>query len=484
MRTKLLASLLLFSGCSLAPDYHEPAAPAPSSYKEGGIWKTGAPSDAVPRGAWWMLYGDTTLDGLEQSAEADNPNLAVALANYDAALGYLQQVQAGQYPALEAGGHADTDKQSVNRPLRSASQPTYYGDNLAGVTLSWDIDLWGRIRSEAAAGAALAEGSFADLAAARLSLQAHLAGAYISMRGLDRQVGLLRDAISIYGKALAITNARHDKGIASGLDVSRAQTQLSDARAQLSDVLARRALLEHAIANLVGKPASEFSLPMSTASLRLPQVPAGVPSTMLQRRPDVAAAERLVAATNADIGVARAAFYPDISLSALAGFQNTGSDSLLSAPNAFWALGPSLAMTVFDAGRHEGELAVARARNQAAAAAYRATVLQAFQEVEDNLALLDHLAQEAQDKADSVAAATHTQDLAMALYQNGALAFLDVVVAQTTALQAQQSALSIETSRLVASIDLIHALGGGWSRQDIPRLTGADAVTEQPTRRF
>ena len=481
MRSKTaILSTLLLAGCSLAPDYHVPDTPAPIAYKEGGIWKTGAPSDALPRGAWWTLYGDTTLNGLEQQAETANPTLAAALAHYDAALGYLQQVRSAQYPQLESGGHADTDKQSANRPLRSASQPTYYGDDLAGVSLSWDIDLWGRVRNEAAAGAALAEGSFADLASARLSLQAGVADAYVSLRGLDRQTKLLQDAIAIYQKALAVTNSRHEKGIASGLDVSRAQTQLSDAKTELSDVLARRALLEHAIASLVGEPAPSFTIAYATDALKLPLVPADVPSALLQRRPDIASAERLVAATNADIGVARAAFYPDISLSALTGFQNTGNDALLTAPDAFWALGPSLAMTIFDAGRHEGQLAVARAQNRAASAAYRGTVLQAFREVEDNLALLDHLAQEAQDKADSVAAATHTQDLAMALYQNGALAFLDVVVARTTALQAQQAALSIETRRLQASIGLVHALGGGWSRQDIPQLTDAPAVTNQP----
>jgi NodT family efflux transporter outer membrane factor (OMF) lipoprotein len=481
MRARLFAAALLLSGCSLAPDYRAPAVPSPATFKEGGIWRVGMPSDAVPRGTWWALYGDATLDGLEQKVDSGNPTLADALAHYDTALGYLQQFQAGQYPTLDAGGHANTDKQSANRPLRSASQPTYYGDNLLGVTLSWDVDLFGRLRNQAAAGAALAEGASAEFAAVRLSLQARLAGAYIALRGQDRQAQLLRDAITIYSKALTVTDARHDKGVASGLDVSRARTQLSDARAQLSDVLARRAQLEHAIASLVGVPASTFEIAVSTEVPRLPQVPADVPSTLLQRRPDIASAERLVAATNAQIGVARAAFYPDISLSALAGFQNTGSDSLLNASNTLWALGPSVAMTLFDAGRHEGQLAVAKAQNLAAAAEYRATVLQAFQEVEDNLALLDHLAQEAQDKADSVSSATRTQDLALALYQNGALAFLDVVVAQTTALQAQQAALAIETGRLEASVNLIHALGGGWSRQEMPHLTDSAAVTDRPS---
>ena len=471
MRTKAGATAMicgLLSACSLAPDYKVPETATPPAYKETGVWSEAAPADAMPRMAWWRLYGDATLNGLEDRIESSNPTLAEAMARYDAAQGFLEEVQSTQYPALTAGGHATTNRQSDNRPLRSVSQPTFYGDDLAGGILTWDLDLWGRIRNEVAAGKAEAQASFADLQSIRLSLQAQLADRYVELRGLDAQSELLQNAIRIYQKAFDITNDRHAKGIASGLDVGRAQTQLENAKAEYSEVAARRALLEHAIASLVGEPASNFSVPVRRVALNLPNTPAGVPSILLQRRPDIAAAERRVAATNAEIGVARAAFYPDISLSALAGFQNTGNDSLFTAPDAYWALGPSMAFTLFDAGRHEGQLAVARAGNSAAAAAYRAAVLHAFQDVEDNLALLSRLADESIAEAQSVAAATRTQDLALALYQNGALSFLDVVVAQTTALQAQQAALSIETRRLQASVDLIHALGGGWSDSDLP----------------
>ncbi len=471
MRIRFLFSgalCALLSACSLAPDYKVPEMQAVASYKETGPWTAGTPEDALPRGPWWTIYKDATLDKLERQIEGANPSLAEAMARYDAAQGFLGEFQSGLYPTLTAGGHADTDKQSANRPLRSASQPTYYGDDLAGVSLSWDIDLWGRIRNEVAAGKAEAQSSFADLQAIRLSLQARLADQYLALRGLDAQASLLHDATDVYQKALDLTNYRHGKGIASGLDVGRAQTQYSNAAAQLSDVLARRALLEHSIASLVGTPASNFNIPVAVADFQIPNVPTGVPSTLLQRRPDVAAAERMVAATNAGIGVARAAFYPDISLSALAGFQNTGNDGLFTAPNAFWALGPDMALTIFDAGRHEGELAVAKAQNASAAAAYRAAVLRAFQEVEDNLVLLNRLSDEAAAEATSETAATRTADLAMALYRNGALSFLDVVVAQTTALQARQTVLSLQTRRLQASVDLIRAIGGGWSDRQMP----------------
>jgi NodT family efflux transporter outer membrane factor (OMF) lipoprotein len=479
-----LAACLLLSACNLAPDYKVPATPQPAAFKETGPWVETTPQTELPREAWWRLYGDTTLNGLEDRIETANPTLAQAVARYDAARGYLEQAQSPLLPTLQAGGHADADKQSANRPLRSPSQPTYYGDNLAGLSLTWDLDLWGKIRNEVAAGKAEAQESFADLAGVRLSLQAQLADDYVQLRGLDDETRLLQDTIAVYSKAMNLTNYRHDKGIASGLDVGRAQAQLSDAQAQLDDILGRRALLEHAIASLVGEPASSFTLAVAKADIQLPNVPAGIPSALLQRRPDIASAEREVAATNAAIGVARAAFYPDISLSALAGFQNTGSNPLFTAPNAFWALGPTVAMTLFDNGLHEGQLAVAKAANSEAAAAYRATVLKAFQDVEDNLVLLNRLAEAGSARDTSVKAATHTQDLAMALYRNGALGFLDVVVAQTTALDAEEGALSIQTRRLQASIALVHALGGGWSSQQMPDMAqlSGDGTAPKPHR--
>jgi outer membrane protein TolC len=276
MRISAVAGLcLLSSACSLAPAYKVPEAPMPAAYKETGAWVKANVEDVMPSDAWWTLYGDATLSSLEERIESANPTLAQAVARYDAARGYLEETQSGILPTLDIGGHADADKQSANRPLRSANQPTYYGDDMAVASLNWDLDLWGRVHNEVAAGQYEAQSRFADLAAVRLSLQAQMANDYLALRGLDAEVQLLSNAMDIYGKALALTNDRHDKGIASGLDVGRAQTQFSDAQAQLADIRASRALLEHAIASLVGEAASSFAIPAQVIAYQVPKVPAG-----------------------------------------------------------------------------------------------------------------------------------------------------------------------------------------------------------------
>jgi NodT family efflux transporter outer membrane factor (OMF) lipoprotein len=459
-------ALAVLGGCSLAPAYHAPALPPmPDHYKEGDTaWKAAAPADDTARGPWWAVYGDATLDQLETKLDADNPSLAAALARYDQARAFESQFSAGLFPRVDAMANPLRARQSDNRPLRGSRQPNEYDSDTVGIGATYDLDLWGRIRNEVSAGHALAQAAQADLASAKLSLEARLAGDYVRLRGYDTQVRILQDALKAYQRALELTENRHSGGVASGLDVSRAQTQLEDAQAQVTDVLAQRALSEHAIAALVGEPASSFSIPPGQLPLQVPTTPVGLPSTLLERRPDIAAAERRVFAANAGIGVARAAFFPDISLSGNYGFQNTGMGNLLAMGNRFWALGPLATLNLFDAGLLRARLREAHAQFAEASADYRQTVLAAFREVEDDLALLQQLGIEARQEDRAYLAAQQTLNIATNRYRDGIVNYLDVVTAQTAALSAQRSAEEIRTRRLQASVDLVRAIGGGWAR--------------------
>ena len=474
----LAASLLALAGCSLAPPYTPPTVAAiPASYKEAGPWQLAHPADTLPRGPWWTAYGDPDLDGLEAQIEPNNPTVAEAVANYDVARADVAEARSYLLPRITAGASMTANRQSERRPTRSAAQPNQYPSNVVDAQISYDLDIWGRLRNEVAAEQAAARASAGDLATIRLSLHAELANDYVSLRGLDAQANLLAQTINAYRRALNITQTRYSGKIASGIDVARAQDQLASAEASASDIAAQRALFEHAIASLIGQPASAFSIPPRVVRIGVPQIPTGVPSVLLQRRPDIASAERQVAAANALVGVARAAFYPDISLSGLFGFQDTGELALISTPYTFWTLGPQLVAPLFEGGLRRAQEAAANATLRAAGESYKATVLTAFQQVEDSLSNLRILAHELQQENEAVSAADHAVQMAMSLYRDGATNYLDVVVAQTSALQAEQAALSLQTRELQASVQLVRALGGGWSTRDLPDA-GAVAMAE------
>jgi len=462
----LLASAVIaaLNGCA-APAYKVPqvAATLPAAYKEAGPWTPAAPADAAARGAWWTVFNDPQLDQLETQLSAANPTLAQAVARYDQARAFLAQARADYFPTLGLNGSAGRSRQSADRP--GGNGHSVQGDDfVVGAAISYEPDLWGRVRNQVAAGQAEAQASAADLAATRLSLQAELADTYLSLRSLDVQARVLDAAVANFAKALELTQARHRGGAVSGVDVGQAETQLNTARAARSEVAAQRALLEHAIASLVGQPASAFSLAVADQLPPLPATPVSAPSVLLQRRPDVAAAERRAFAANRRIGVARAAFFPNIALSATGGFETTSLHrSLLTTPTSFWSLGADAALAIFDGGRRAAGVRAAKAGFDEAAGAYRATVLEAFQEVEDNLALLNHLAEEAQQEQAALEAARRTEALALTRYKQGAATYLDAVQAQTAALDAEQAVVALQARRLQAGVNLVRALGGGWT---------------------
>lgn len=455
---------LTLQGCSLAPTYKTPPIKLPDHYREqtsDGPWHTAQPGDQV-QPQWWQVYNDPHLNDLQQQLLKANPDLAAALAHFDGAQAYASQLHAGLFPQITAGGATTRQRQSDTRPLRGDTQPSVYNSNTVGFSLSFDPDFWGKIRNQVAAGDAQAVASADDLAVARLSLQRQLATLYVQLRGLDAQSVILGHSLDDYGQALQLTRDRYQGQIASELDLTRAQSQLAEAQAELDDVKAQRNLSEHAIAELVGVLPSDFRVAVEQQPLMLPPTPQALPSTLLQRRPDVAAAERRVFAANANIGVAKAAWYPDFSLTGMLGGQTQGAGNLLSAANRYWALGPLFSLPIFDGGRLSANERQAKAEFEEASAHYRSQVLRAVREVEDNLGQLRDLQQEAVDEQAAVDAAKSAETIATDSYQAGAVNYLNVVTAQTTALQAQRRLQLLDTNRLLANVGLMTALGGGW----------------------
>jgi outer membrane protein, multidrug efflux system len=470
----VLAALSGLCGCDLAPAYRPPQYILPADYQGSRPFKVAHPLDTMPRGPWWERFDEPLLNQLEQQLTAENPDLAALAEQYTQARDLAAEARSGLFPQVTANGLLSDNKQSRHRlfrnpnstlPLRAASN-----EILAGA--SWEPDFWSEIRNRTRVQKRLAQSSAAALAVARLSLQAELADDYIALRGLDRQLAIYRASITYYEQTVRITMQRLQGRIASALDVARARGQLASTRALLNGVLSTRAVLQHAIAVLVGTNPSSFSIPEEAAErLSPPAVPVDVPSSLLQRRPDIASAERQMASANAGIGVSRAAFYPNITLSANAGFQDTGFD-LLSLPNSLWMIGAGAMLPLFEGGLRRAELQRSWSQYAQARDNYRSTVLLAFQEVEDGLALTADLKAQAQQQSQAVTEAGKAQALTLQLYVGGLTNYLDVVVAQQTELTARTAEVQVEVSRLQASVALIRALGGGWSTAELPTEDG------------
>ena len=462
LRALALPAALWLGGCDLAPRYQVPAAPVPTHFKEAGQWQQAEPGDALPRGVWWTAFKDGTLDALEPQVDDANQTLAAAFANYQQARTQVQQTEAGLFPTLEQDSQLTTNRQSDRRTYRNGlAGPSHYGDNRLTIQSSYEIDLWGRVHDQIQSAAAQTQAQAALLEGVRLSLHAQLARNYLALRGYDQQLKLLADTAKAYQDALTLTQNRLAGKIASPMDVDRAQSQLETAKALSDDLLARRAVVEHAIATLIGRPASNFSIPRAIVTIASPRGPVAAPSSLLERRPDIAASERQVASANEQIGVARADFYPRFFLNLSGGTQDRGV-RLLDLKNELFTIGPSVTFPILDGGRRAATLEAALAHRDQAVALYRANVLQAVQEVEDALATNRYLGQEGQRLRNAVAAEQKVLGLSLTLYRDGATTYLDVVTAQTTLLQQQVAEIVLLTRRQNANVDLFVALGGGW----------------------
>jgi NodT family efflux transporter outer membrane factor (OMF) lipoprotein len=468
----LLASLVLLaflalSGCAVGPHYSRPSAPVAPAYKETPEnWKQAQPADQLTHGKWWEIYQDPALNTLEEKIEVSNQTLKSAQAQFEQARALAAFNRAGYYPTVTAGASGTRNRLSQNRPLVSAT--TDYTDLVLPVDVSYEPDLWGRVRHTVEAARANAQASAADLESVRLSLHAELAMDYFQARTLDAEIQLLNSTVSAYEKALQLTDNRYRGGIASQVDVAQAQTQLETTRAEATDLSAQRAAFEHAVAVLTGEPPANFALPALALNSTPPVIPPGLPSDLLERRPDIAAAERRMVAANAQIGVARAAYFPSLTLSATGGFEGTSITNWLSGPSGFAAAGLSALETVFDAGQRHAVSQQAQAAYDESVANYRQGVLTAFQEVEDNLAALRILENEAQTEAAAVAAAEHSLALSNNRYRGGVATYLEVITAQSAALSDERTAVELSGRRITSSVLLIKALGGGWSAASLP----------------
>jgi NodT family efflux transporter outer membrane factor (OMF) lipoprotein len=466
----VVASLL--SACSLAPKYRPPATEEIARYKEAGDWAPAQPADGQERGAWWEVFEDRKLDELEERLNATNPDLQAAIARFEQARAVARQDISNQFPTLGLAASATRTRTSATAPLANlvGNVPVTSNNFLATFNLNWEIDLFGRLRNAAAAARAQAQSSEADTAAVALSLQAELASEYFSLRGDDTTIALLTDTIQVYDHAYELTSNRYQEGTAAATDVDQADALRQNARAQLASVRRDRAQLEHAIAVLLGVMPSTFGLEAARLAGSVPALDGDLPSTLLQRRPDVARAERAVAAANAQIGVARAAWFPIFTLTGEGGFQSIYSSQWLKAPSRLWSVGPSATAPLLDFGARSAVNQQARANYDEAVASYRKTTLTAYQEVEDNLAALHHLADEVLADEAASKSATSAANHSDKRYDAGVADYIEVTTTHTAALQAERDAISARVLQLNAAVGLVRATGGGWTRDRIARL--------------
>jgi len=472
--------MLALSGCMVGPKYVKPSVPMapeykeanPDAYKESSTWQVAQPADAAQRGEWWRIFGDAQLNALELQVAANNQDLKAADARFREARALIRFNHASLYPTVGVAPFAGGLRESSNRPYFSVTtvNGNGVGDIQLPVDLNYEIDVWGRIRRSVSAAREEAQASAGDRQTVLLSLQAELAVDYFEARSADAEEKLLIDTVKSYEEAYRITTNRFEGGVSPKSDVDQAQTQLEAAKVQAHDITLQRAQFEHAIAVLLGKPPASFTLTDAPLDARPPVIPPGLPSELLERRPDIASAERRVAEANDRIGIARAAFYPTISLSGVVGFEGSSFGNLFNPSSFLWAIGPTLSQTVFDAGRRAAVSEQANASYDETVANYRQTTLTAFQQVEDNLIALRVLQQESENQHQATLAAQSAEQIFNNRYVGGLDTYLQVVTAQTTALNNERNDIDIMRRQMDASVLLIKALGGGWNVTDLPKL--------------
>lgn len=465
-----IAALAAIAGCKVGPNYRVPAMSAPPAYTEdghNGAWTLAQPADAKDRGPWWEVYGDATLNELEQRCATANQSIAAALQAYEQAHAAVRENRASLFPTVGVSPDISRDRVSGNRP-RAVGGPATYWDFLIPLDISWEPDLWGGIRRQIESSTAAAQASAADLANTRLSLQGALAVTYLQVRGIDLQAQLLRSTIDTYVQAQQLAQARYSGGLGTQSDVAQAQAQLEGARAQLVDLGVQRQQYEHAIAVLTGAPATGFTLAEKPLEGDPPPIPTGVPSELLERRPDIAGAERRVAEANAQIGVAQSALYPQITLGASGAVESAAVGTIFNAASTAWSVGGSASQVLFDAGRRRARINVTLAQREQATALYRQQVLSAFRDVEDQLSALRVLQDEAVVQSRAVDAARQSADLSLVRYRGGLVTYLEVLTNQTILLNDQRLAAALVARRMVANAQLQIALGGGFSTAQLP----------------